>query len=58
MTSRGDKIEQAVNPVVPKARVTLNPGLLGQDVIVLTLEVAHNLLETVERRARLVSVGW
>lgn len=47
MTSGGDKVEERVNPVVPEARVPLDPALLGQDVIVLPLQVTNDLIEPV-----------
>ena len=46
VTGRGDEVEQSVNSVVPEARVTLDTRLLRENVVVLALEVAHNLLET------------
>ena len=42
-----DKVKQRVNAVVPEARVTLDTALLGQNIVVLALEVAHDLLEAV-----------
>ena len=48
VTSGGDEVEQSVHPVVAEARVTLDTGLLGQDIIVLAFEVADNLLEAAE----------
>lgn len=42
MTSRGDEVKHSVNSVISKSRVTLDSRLLGQDVIVLALEVAEN----------------
>lgn len=36
---------KCVNAVVPEARVTLDPRLLGQNVIVLTFEVAEDFSE-------------
>ena len=45
MTGGRDEVEEGVHPVVAEARVTLDTRLLGKDVIVLALEVAHDLLE-------------
>jgi hypothetical protein len=47
MSSRRDEVEQSVDTVVPEARVTLDPRLFCQYVIVLTLEVANYLLKAV-----------
>lgn len=46
MTSGGDEIEHHMNAVIPESRVTLDARLLGQNVIVLSLEIANNLCET------------
>lgn len=48
MTGRRDEVEESVNAVVAEARVTLDPALLGEDVVVLPLEVAHDLVEAEE----------
>ena len=45
MTRRGDEIKQRMNAVISKPRVSLDAGLFGQDVIVLTLQVTNNLRE-------------
>lgn len=45
--SRRDEVEHGVNAVVPEARVTLDTGLLGENVVVLPLEVADNLGEAI-----------
>ena len=47
MAGRGDEVEQGVDSVVPEARVTLDTGLLGQDIIVLSLKVSDDFGETV-----------
>lgn len=47
MACRRDEVEQSMHPVVAETRVTLDTRLLGQDVIVLAFEVAHDLLESV-----------
>ena len=45
VTSGRDKIEEGMDTVVPEARVTLDTRLLSENVVVLTLEMANNLLE-------------
>jgi hypothetical protein len=42
LTSGLDKVEQDMDAVVPESRVTLDSALLGQNVIVLSLEVARD----------------
>lgn len=42
-TSWLHKVQQHVHPVVPEARVSLDPALLGEDVVVLPLQIARNL---------------
>lgn len=42
MTSGCDKVEQDVNTVVAESGVTLDTGLLSQNVVVLALEVAND----------------
>lgn len=49
MAGRRDKVEQRVNSVVSEARVTLDTRLLGQNVVVLSLEVTNNFRETASR---------
>jgi hypothetical protein len=51
VTGGCDEVEQDVDTVIPEAGVTLNPGLLCKNVIVLALEVANNLAETVQKLA-------
>ena len=46
MARRRDEIEESVHSVVAEARVTLDSGLLRQNVVVLTLEIVGDLLET------------
>jgi hypothetical protein len=43
VTSRSDEIEKDVNTVVAEPWVTLDPRLLGKNVIVLSLEVTDDL---------------
>jgi hypothetical protein len=45
VTSRLDKVEQSVNSVIPESGVSLDPRLLGQDIIILPLEIRRDLLE-------------
>lgn len=47
MAGRRDEVQQGVHSVIPESRVTLDAGLLSQNVIVLTLEVADDFLEAV-----------
>ena len=46
MSSWGDEVEQGVYAVVTEPGVTLDAGLLREDVVVLPFEVAHDFLET------------
>lgn len=39
------KVQKHVHSVIPEPWVTLDPALLCQDIIVLTLEIARNLAE-------------
>jgi hypothetical protein len=43
MTSWGDEVEHSVYTVVPESWVTLDTRLFGQDVVILSLEVANDL---------------
>lgn len=45
MARGGDEVQKSVHPVVPEAGITLDTRLLRENVIILTLEVAYNLLE-------------
>lgn len=42
MAGRGDEVKHGVDTVVPEARVTLDTRLFGQNIIVLSLEVAND----------------
>lgn len=53
MAGGGDKVEHGVDSIIPEAGVTLDARLLGQDVIVLPLEVADNF----RKAARYISEG-
>ena len=48
MASGGDKVEQGVNTVVTEAGITLNPGLLRQNIIILSFQISENLLKAVD----------
>lgn len=50
MAGRRDEIKQGVHPVVLETGVTLDSRLLGEDIVVLTLNVAHDFLESVKTR--------
>lgn len=45
MAGRGDKVEHGVDAVVAEARVTLDSGLLGENVIILSLQETEDLGE-------------
>lgn len=47
-----DEVEQHMHSVVPESRVTLDPRLFRQNVIVLALQVTDNLAKTVEMLVR------
>ncbi len=49
MTGRRDEVEKCVNTVVAEAGVTLDTRLLGEDIVVLALKVANNLLEAAHK---------
>lgn len=48
MASWGNKVEECMDTVVTEATVSLNPGLLRQNVIVLLLKVSQDLLEAID----------
>jgi hypothetical protein len=48
VTSGSDKVKKSVDAVVAEARITLDPGLLGQNIIVLSFQISENLLEAVD----------
>lgn len=43
VTGRCDEVEQDVNAVIAESGVTLDTGLFGKNIVVLTLEVADDL---------------
>jgi hypothetical protein len=47
VSSGGDEVEKGVDTVVSEAGVTLDARFFGQDVIILTLEVANYYLKAV-----------
>ena len=49
MAGWGDEVEEGVDTVIPEARITLDTRLLSKNVVVLTLEVANDLLEAFHR---------
>ncbi len=49
MTGGGDEVEHGVNTVVAEARVTLDPRLLGENVIILPLKVTNDLREAADK---------
>jgi hypothetical protein len=50
-----DEVQERMYTIIPEPRVTLDARLLSQNVIVLTLEVANNFLES---RIKRYSVGY
>ena len=50
MASGRDEVEKCVNTVVAEAGVTLDTGLLCENVVILPLEVTNNLLEATRDR--------
>lgn len=48
VASGSDKVKKGVDTVVAEARITLDPGLLGQNIIVLSFQISENLLEAVD----------
>ena len=47
MTSWGDEVQHGMHSVVPESRVTLDTRLLGQDIVILSLEVADDFGEAI-----------
>ena len=45
VTSWGNKIEKSMDTVIPEARVTLDAGLLRENIVILPLKVTDDLLE-------------
>ena len=46
MAGWGDKVEEGVDSVIPESRVPFNSGFLGEDIVVLSFQVACYLRET------------
>lgn len=46
MAGGSDKVEQGMDSVVPESRVSLDPGLFGEDIVVLSFQVPGDLGET------------
>jgi len=49
MASRRNEVEQSMDTVIPEPRVTPNPGLLCEDIVILTVQIANDLLEAIMR---------
>jgi len=47
MASWGDEVEESMDTVVPESGVTLDTGLFGKNIIILTFKVAHDFTETI-----------
>jgi hypothetical protein len=45
VSSRCDEVKENVDTIVPKTGVTLDTGFFGENVIILSLEIANNLGE-------------
>jgi hypothetical protein len=56
MTGRRDEVEHGMDSVVSEPGVSLDTRFLGQDIIVLSLEVAYNLGEAGRVLARFMLV--
>ena len=50
MASGRNKVEQGVDTIVSEAGVTPDARLFSENIIVLTLQVADNLLEAITRK--------
>jgi hypothetical protein len=46
MTGRSDKVEKGVDSVIPESWVSFNPGLFGEDIVVLSFQVPGDFSET------------
>lgn len=55
MAGRSDKVQERMDTVIIKPRVTLDTRLLGENIVVLALEVARDLLEAIMFHPTLVS---
>lgn len=53
MAGRGDEVEKDVDTVVAETRVTLDTRLLGENVIVLALEVTDDFAEAADLLAQM-----
>lgn len=47
VASGGNEVEHGVDTVVPESGVTLDTRLLGQNIVILSLEIANDLREAV-----------
>lgn len=50
MAGGSDEVEESMDTVVTETRVTFDTRLLGQNIIVLALKVANDLLEADPQR--------
>ena len=51
MSSRGDEVEQSVHTVIAEARVTLDTGFFGKNVVVLAFEVTDDFLKAATKQS-------
>ena len=51
MPSGGDEIEESVNTVITEPWPTLNSTIYGENLIILSLKVVHNLPEAVRAKS-------
>lgn len=49
MASGRDEVEQGMHSVIPETRVTPDPGLFSEDIVILAFKVSDNLLEAGKR---------
>lgn len=47
MPSRSDEIEEGVNTIITEPWPTRNSTIYGENIVILSLKVVHNLLETI-----------
>ena len=51
MSSWGDEVEQSVHTVIAEARVTLDTGFFGKNVVVLAFEVTDDFLKAATKQS-------
>lgn len=49
MAGGRDEVEQGMHSVIPETRVTPDPGLFSEDIVILAFKVSDNLLEAGKR---------